>query len=146
MVRLGFEAVQRGDMAVFDGMTTPDLVLVQPPEVPDAKTYEGRNAIAESMEDWPKQWEDFRMDLIEIIDAGDEVAVSVTRHRGRGRESGIEMDFEVSCSEAATVKLARMEMFLSASRPSKPPGCRSNSKYRVGREAQASLRMETGTI
>ena len=46
------------------------------------------------MEDWPNQWEDFRMDLIEILDAGDEVAVSVTRHRGRGRES-VEMDFEV---------------------------------------------------
>ena len=75
-------------MAMFDGMTTPDLVLVQPPEVPDAKTYEGRDAIAESMEDWPKQWEDFRMDLIEILDAGDEVAVSVTRHRGRGRAGG----------------------------------------------------------
>ena len=86
LVRLGFEAVQRGDMAVSDGMTTPDLVLVQPPEVPDAKTYEGRDAIAEAMEDWPNQWEDFRMDLIEILDAGDEVAVSVTRHRGRGGE------------------------------------------------------------
>ena len=112
LVRLGFEAVQRGDLAVFDGMTTPDLVLVQPPEVPDAKTYEGPDAIAESMEDWPKQWEDFRMDLIEILDAGDEVAVSVTRHRGRGRESGIEMDFEVFyVQRGRDGKLARMEMF-----------------------------------
>ena len=54
LVREGFEALQRGEMAMFDGMTTPDLVLVQPPEVPDAKTYEGRDAIAEAMEDWPK--------------------------------------------------------------------------------------------
>jgi ketosteroid isomerase-like protein len=61
LVRLGFEAAQRGEMAAFDGMTTPDLVLVQPPEVPDAKTYEGRGAVAEAMEDWPNQWEDFRM-------------------------------------------------------------------------------------
>ena len=112
LVRLGFEALQRGDMAMFDGMTTPDLVLVQPPEVPDAKTYEGRDAIAEAMEDWPKQWEDFRMDLIEILDAGDEVAVSVTRHRGRGRESGIEMDFEVFyVQRGRDGKLARVEMF-----------------------------------
>ena len=112
LVREGFESLQRGEMAVFDGMTTPDLVLVQPREVPDAKTYEGRDAIAEAMEDWPKQWEDFRMDLIEIIDAGDEVAVSVTRHRGRGRESGIEMDFEVFYVHGGRDgKLARMEMF-----------------------------------
>jgi ketosteroid isomerase-like protein len=114
LVRLGFEAIERGDMAVFDGMTTEDLVLVQPPEVPDTKTYEGRDAIVESLEDWPKQWEDFRMDLIEIIDAGDEVAVSVTRHRGRGRESGIAMDFEVFyVQRGRDGKLARLEMFFS---------------------------------
>ena len=114
LVRLGFEAIERGDLAVFDGMTTEDLVLVQPPEVPDAKTYEGRSAIADSMEDWPNQWEDFRMDLVEIIDAGDEVAVSVTRHRGRGRESGIEMDFEVFyVQRGRDGKLARVEMFFS---------------------------------
>jgi ketosteroid isomerase-like protein len=114
LVRLGFEAAQRGEMAAFDGMTTPDLVLVQPPEVPDAKTYEGRGAVAEAMEDWPNQWEDFRMDLIEILDAGDEVAVSVTRHRGRGRESGIEMDFEVFyVQRGRDGKLARLEMFFN---------------------------------
>jgi ketosteroid isomerase-like protein len=114
LVRLGFEAIDRGDMAVFDGMTTEDLVLVQPPEVPDSKTYEGRGAIVDALEDWPNQWEDFRMDLIEIIDAGDEVAVSVTRHRGRGRESGIEMDFEVFyVQRGRDGKLARMEMFFS---------------------------------
>jgi ketosteroid isomerase-like protein len=114
LVRLGFEAIQRGDMAAFDGMTTEDLVMVQPPEVPDSKTYEGRDAIADSLEDWPKQWEDFRMDLIEIIDAGDEAAVMVTRHRGRGRESGIEMDFEVFyVQRGRDGKLARTEMFFS---------------------------------
>ena len=125
LVRLGFEAVQRGDMAVFDGMTTPDLVLVQPPEVPDAKTYEGRDAIAEAMEDWPNQCEDFRMDLIEILDASDEVAVSVTRHRGRGRESGIEMDFEVFyVQRGRDGKLARMEMFFKREQALEAAGLR----------------------
>jgi ketosteroid isomerase-like protein len=114
LVRLGVEAAARGDLAVFDGMTTSDLVLVQPPEVPDTKTYEGRDAVADAMEDWPNQWEDFRMDLIEVIDAGDEVAVSVTRHRGRGRESGIEMDFEVFyVQRGRNGKLARVEMFFN---------------------------------
>ena len=104
--------MQRGDLAVFDGMTTPDLVLVQPPEVPDAKSYEGRDAIAEALDDWPKQWDNFRMDLIEVIDVDDEVAVLVTRHRGRGRESGIEMDFEVFyVNWGRDGRLARVEMF-----------------------------------
>jgi ketosteroid isomerase-like protein len=125
LVRLGFEAVQRGDMAAFDGMTTEDLVLVQPPEVPDAKTYEGRDAIVEAMEDWPNQWEDFHMDLIEIIDVNDEVAVSVTRHRGRGRESGIEMEFEVFyVQRGRDGKLARMEMFFNRKQALEAAGLR----------------------
>jgi ketosteroid isomerase-like protein len=133
LVRDGFAALERGDLAAFDGLLTPDVILVQPPEVPDAKSYAGPDAIAEAMEDWPRQWEDFRMDLIEIIDVGDEVAVSVTRHRGRGRESGIEMDFEVfyvhrgrGSTEAAAESLREWKCSSPAIRPSKPPGCRSS--------------------
>ena len=49
----------------------------------------------DAWQDWPDQWEDFRLDLIELVDVSDDVVVSETRHRGRGRESGIEMDFRV---------------------------------------------------
>src|ERR1700704_1885768 len=93
LVRLGYEALLGGDLALLEEFTLPDAVMIQPPEVPDAKTYEGSGAIREAMEDWPAQWEDFRMDLVEIIDVSDDVVVAVTRHRGRGHESGIEMDF-----------------------------------------------------
>jgi ketosteroid isomerase-like protein len=114
LVRLGWEALQRGDIALVEEFTLPDAVMIQPPEVPDAKTYEGADAIREAMEDWPTQWEDFQMELLEIIDAGDDVVVSVTRHRGRGRESGIEMDFEVFYVQRVRQgKLSRLEMFFS---------------------------------
>ena len=63
------------------------------------------------------------MDLVDIIDAGDEVAVSVTRHRGRGRESGIEMDFLVFyVQRGRDGKLARMEMFFSREHALEPAG------------------------
>ena len=114
IVRLGFEAIERGDLALLEESTLPDVVMIQPPEVPDAKTYEGPGAIREAMEDWPAQWEDFRLDLLDIIDVSDDVVVSVTRHRGRGRESGIEMDFEVFyVHHVPGGKLARLEMFFS---------------------------------
>ena len=52
--------------------------------------------------------------LVTRLPTGDEVAVSVTRHRGRGRESGIEMDFEVFyVQRGRDGKLARLEMFFS---------------------------------
>ncbi len=113
LIERGFELVLSGDLAAFDDFMTPDVVMVQPPEVPDAKRYEGPTAMAEAMADWPAQWEDFRMDLLEVVDAGGDVYVSVTRHRGRGRESGIDMDFEVFyVHRLRDGKLARLEMFL----------------------------------
>jgi ketosteroid isomerase-like protein len=114
IVRSGFELLQQGDLTLFEDWTTPDLVIVQPPEVPDAKTYKGRAAVAEAWQDWPDQWEDFRLDLIEVVDVSDNVVVSETRHRGRGRESGIEMDFRVFyVHRLRDGQLARMEMFFS---------------------------------
>ncbi len=73
-MRREFEALERGDLAWFEQWTTPDVVIVQPPEVPDAKSYEGRTAVAEAWADWPAQWEDFRLDLIEIIEQAFEAA------------------------------------------------------------------------
>ena len=125
LVRLGIEAIQRGDLALVEEFTQPDAVLIQPPEVPDAKTYEGPRAIRESMEDWPNQWEDFQMELLDVIDAGGDVVVSITRHRGRGRESGIEMDFEVFyVHRLRDGKLARLEMFFSRAQALEAAGLR----------------------
>ena len=114
LVKLGFEALLRGDVAAVQANTTRDVAIVQPPEVPDSKTYEGRAAILEMLEDWPRQWEDFRLDLVELSDVSDDTVVSVSRHRGRGRESGIEMDFQVFyVHRLRDRKLARLEMFFS---------------------------------
>ena len=118
-----FEAIQSGDFAFAQELMAPDAVIVQPPEVPDAKTYEGRDAIREGWEDWPRQWEDFRLDLIEVIDVDDDTLISVTRQRGRGRDSGIEMDFEVFfVSHGRNGLIARMEMFFSREQALKAAG------------------------
>jgi ketosteroid isomerase-like protein len=112
LVREAFEALKRGDFAWLEDHCADDLVIVQPPEVPDAKTYEGRHAMEAAMADWPSEWEDFEMDLVDIVDVSDDVVVSVTRHHGRGRESGIEMEFEVSYVQyGRDDKLARLEMY-----------------------------------
>ena len=114
LVRGGFDLALNGDFHQFAEFLAPDVVIVQPPEVPDAKTYEGPTAVAQAWEDWPREWEDFRLDLIDLIDVSDEVVVSETRHRGRGRESGIEMDFRVFyVHRLHNGKLRRMEMFFS---------------------------------
>lgn len=49
-----------------------------------------------------------------IVARIERLAGSVTRHRGRGRESGIEVDFEIFYVQRdRDGKLARPEMFLN---------------------------------
>ena len=49
-----------------------------------------------------------------IVARIERLAVSVTRHRGRGRESGIEVDFEIFyVQRGRDGNLARLEMFLN---------------------------------
>ena len=107
-------AFRRGDIGWFNEHSTPDVVIVQPPEVPDSKSYEGPSAWADALRDWPSEWEDFRVDFIEAIDVSDDVVILGTRHRGRGGQSGIEIDFQVFyVSYGHNGKVARMEMFLT---------------------------------
>jgi ketosteroid isomerase-like protein len=112
--RRAFEAIACGDLGFVQELMASDVVIVQPPEVPDAKTYEGRDAVMRSWEDWPRQWEDFVMGLVEVIDVDEDTVISVTRQRGRGRDSGIEMEFDVHFVGHARDGLTiRMEMFFS---------------------------------
>jgi ketosteroid isomerase-like protein len=114
LVESGWAAFQRGDVGFLRELCRADVVIVQPPEVPDTKTYSGLAGVKEAVEDWPKQWQDFRFEVLEVIDISDDQAVSVTRHHGRGASSGIEMDAIVAYVHTITDgKLARLEMFFS---------------------------------
>ena len=86
-VAAGFEALHRGDMEGFDGMPRRRCVVRAALEVPDARAYEGRDAI-EAMEDWPAV--KLRPDLFEILDEGrggrERDAASRSRKRERNRD------------------------------------------------------------
>ena len=128
LVRLGFEAYQQGNWELVQENSHPDLLIVQPPEVPDAKTYRGPHAFADAATDWPSQWEDFQMELVELIDVDDERVISVTRHHGRGAESGIEMDFTVAyLLTLRDSKLARLDMFFSRAQALEAVGLREQA-------------------
>jgi ketosteroid isomerase-like protein len=110
-----YEAWTRRDLAAIQALCTPDVVIVQPPEVPDAKSYEGPDAMIAALEDWPQEWNDFHVELVEIIDVSDDVLITVTRHSGRGASSGIDVDFHVFyVSRLRDGALARMEMYFTA--------------------------------
>jgi ketosteroid isomerase-like protein len=57
----------------------------------DGRSAIGREAIADYMREFLRQWSEFRIDAEAIEERGDQVVVT-ERQRGTGRASGIELD------------------------------------------------------
>jgi uncharacterized protein len=93
IVRRHFEAYLSGDnetaLAAYDPQVEFDASLR-----PEGHVYRGREGVAEAMRVWTGTWEDWTIELEEIVDAGDRV-VLIARESGRGKGSGIEIDQRV---------------------------------------------------
>jgi ketosteroid isomerase-like protein len=55
--------------------------------------YHGHDGLRQWSREWYEAWEHVEADLEELIDAGDNVVVVLT-YRGRGRVSGIDVEFK----------------------------------------------------
>ena len=121
LVREGFAAWERGDIDWIIEHSDPGIEIIQPREVPDSKSYRGHDGVHEAFEDWPMQWDEFRAELLDVIDVSDTQAVSVTRHYLRAR--GIEMEQEVSYVHTFRDGLGiRWEMYLTRDEALKAAG------------------------
>lgn len=57
----------------------------------EEQVYRGYDAITEFFGKWAGEWDDYRFELEEVIDAGDK-AVAIIRDEGRGKSSGIKLE------------------------------------------------------
>ena len=111
-VRKAFDAYRRRD---WDGVVRDahrDVDVVQPPDFAEQRSYHGHQGLLEVLRWWPSQWEDFQVELTELIDANDDQVLWVTRQHGRGKDSGVEVAGEVAfVSTFRDGKTVRIEMF-----------------------------------
>jgi hypothetical protein len=93
IVRRHMEAYLAGDnetaLAAYDQDVEFDASIR-----PEGHVYRGREGVAEAMRVWSGTWEDWRVELEEIVDAGDRVLVIVWES-GRGKGSGLEINQRV---------------------------------------------------
>ena len=87
VVRRSIEAYQRGDLEAALADVHPAIVWNPFEEAP----MQGVDAVRAYLTRWESDWEDLETTTEEFIDAGDAV-VAVVHFRGRGRNSGIEVD------------------------------------------------------
>jgi ketosteroid isomerase-like protein len=93
-IRRGYEAFNRGDLAGAAKDFDPSFewrISLQLPDSPPDETYRGPEDIIRFWETWRAAFDDFRIELEEIIDAGDHVIV-FARVRGRGVGSGADVE------------------------------------------------------
>ncbi len=112
LVYATYAAWERGDIEWLVAHSDPDIEIVQPTELPDSKSYWGYAGVRDMFEDWPKQWDDFRVELLEVIDISDTQAISVTRHYLRAREMDLAQDFSY-LHTLRNGKGIRFEMYLT---------------------------------
>jgi ketosteroid isomerase-like protein len=92
LVREMYAAWDRGDMqAVIDGCD-PEVIIVQPPEIPDSKSYRGHAGVVEALEDWPSQWDQFEARLGEVIELDERHVISQNKQSVSARGMSMEQD------------------------------------------------------
>ena len=62
---------------------------------PEQQTYDGREGARQFIADWSGAWEEWELDLEELVDAGDDRVLAIVSQRGRSKSSGlvVEMHF-----------------------------------------------------
>jgi ketosteroid isomerase-like protein len=95
LVKHWFQLFDRGEMEAALQHVDPAIETIEGAELPGAASYLGHAGLAMAYDHWAGQWDDFRMELKELIDAGGDV-VAVTRHHGTGRASGVAVEAHVA--------------------------------------------------
>ena len=91
IVRGSIESFQRGDYAGAMAPLHPEIEYDMT-HFPDGKVYRGHDGVREAFRIWLGTWEDYRQELDEVIDAGDDEVIALVRESGRGKGSGIELE------------------------------------------------------
>ena len=112
LVRRTIGAFNSGDWDASLEYMDEDIEWRAADAVPDQDSYFGRDGVRAFWTAWTDNFEGFRLEVEELIDAGDDVVV-VTRIRGRGIASGAEVRSN-SFAQVARVrdrKIRRWEIY-----------------------------------
>jgi uncharacterized protein len=116
LARKGYEAFVRRDFDAVLDLFDPDIEAEDPPEVPDAAIHRGREAVRRDWEETHELFEDLTIEVEKTLDHGNTI-VAFLKYRGRGRESGAEV--EASMTHVWTIKdgkAVRLRQFLDRER------------------------------
>lgn len=74
---------------------TADCVFEDPPEVPDARSWSGPDALRDYERNFGSTWDDYELELREVIDCRD-MAIAVVGVKGFARDTQVALDAELA--------------------------------------------------
>jgi ketosteroid isomerase-like protein len=89
------DGYRRADIEWLLDHTDPDVEISQLAELPDSRTYGGRDGFIDALLNWPRQWEDFQIEPRRIFSVGDDQLVIVGIHRGRPQMIDIQVEAQI---------------------------------------------------
>jgi ketosteroid isomerase-like protein len=95
MVRRSYEAFNRGDLEGMVADLGPRFEYVTTGAVPGTEhVYRGSEGFRRFVDALWGEFDDARVEVHELIEAGDKVLASITM-RGRGKQSGVEVTWDI---------------------------------------------------
>jgi ketosteroid isomerase-like protein len=123
VIQLGYEHfVATGDFR--EEIFHPDFVWDMSTfrDWPERQTYAGLEGAREFMRDWWDAWEDWELEVEELLDAGESV-VAILRQRGRSKATGLPTNMHFAMVwEFSGGKQVRMRMYASPDEALKATG------------------------
>jgi uncharacterized protein len=93
-VRAMYAAYARGDFATGLSYLDPSIEFSQPEDEPGGGTYHGHEGVIQAFTKWTGAWDGYHVEVEELSDLGADV-LARTRHFGRGKDSGVEVEMEI---------------------------------------------------
>ena len=93
IVRDAFAAFNRGDLDAWFGYMADDIdYRAAEGALDDHGPIKGKAALRAFVQDWLDMFDDFKAEVVELIEAGEDKVIVVVRISGRAKLSGVETD------------------------------------------------------
>src|SRR5918997_1835453 len=96
IVQSGFHALARGDFKSFFSVLDDGVEWVNPPYAVEPGTRRGTAEFREALGRMRATWGDIRLEVDEVVDAGEAVVIVTGRWTGEGAGSGVQLENKFS--------------------------------------------------
>jgi ketosteroid isomerase-like protein len=83
------------DLAQIPELCDPEIVIDTSRNVFNPDAYRGYDGVQRLVEGTDEMWDSFEVELLEVIDAGDDTVFAASRISGVGRGSGVEVEMDL---------------------------------------------------